>query len=139
MLLAAHHSKCSSKLYLLARAKSQERFEKHSAEILAKFERDEAAGFYIVGKIANQLIAHDDISQMRAKAGKKGGLAKQQKKLQAIAIANDNQLLTESDSESDIKPSSELESSSDSASSQKKEPSQAACRLAVLLKAEIQR
>ncbi|MCU1301782.1 MAG: hypothetical protein JWQ87_2066, partial [Candidatus Sulfotelmatobacter sp.] len=42
-------------------------------------------------------------------------------------------------SESDIKPSSELESSSDSASSQKKEPSQAACRLAVLLKAEIQR
>jgi hypothetical protein len=91
----------TSKLYLLARAKSQEHFEKHSSEILAKFERDETRGLYIVGKIANQLIALDDISKKRAEAGKKGGLAKQQKRALAIATNLPQQLLTESDSDSD--------------------------------------
>jgi hypothetical protein len=131
----------TSKLYLLARAKSQEHFEKHSAEILAKFKKDESAGFYVVEKIANQLINHADISKKRADAGKKGGIAKQQNKWLAIARVLPDGLLLDSDS--DTKSSSELKGSPDRKVPSEKKigklPSQEACRLSALLKTEILR
>jgi hypothetical protein len=140
----------NGKLWRLAKAPSQEHFEKHASPILEKFERDEAEGVYRVPKVANQLISQPDLSAKRSEAGKRGAAKRWQiaissdGKLPPETMANAKQKIADSDSDSDINPSSEQNSRSDQVdvSNEKKTvtpPSQGACRLAALLKSEILR
>jgi hypothetical protein len=107
----------NGKLWRLAKAPSLEHFEKYAGPLLAKFEKDEAAGLYRVSKVAEQqLVANADLSNKRSQAGKRGAAKRWQvamssdSKLPLAAMANTKQKIADSDSDSDsdsevVKPS----------------------------------
>jgi hypothetical protein len=99
----------NGKLWRLAKAPSLEHFEKHAGPILAKFEKDEAAGLYRIAKIANQMTSAPDLSAKRSDAGKRGAAKRWQNdgKLPSATMANakenGRQKIADSDSDSDKK------------------------------------
>jgi hypothetical protein len=142
------------KLWRLAKAPSQEHFERHAGPILAKFERDDASGVYRVPKVASQqLLTSAELSAKRSEAGKRGAAKRWQSAMcddgklpsEAMAYARQNIADSDSDSDSDIKnSSSEQNACSDLgvATAPMKTPhpsSREACKLAALLKSEILR
>jgi hypothetical protein len=141
----------NGKLWRLAKATSEEYFEKNAGAILAKFERDEVAEVYRVPKVASQqLLTSSELSMKRSEAGKRGAANRWQSaicgdgKLPSETMANAKQNIADSDSDSDINPSSEQNSRSDQedVSNEKKAatpPSREASRLTALLKSEILR
>jgi hypothetical protein len=97
----------NGKLWRLAKSPSLEHFEKHAGPILAKFEKDEAAGLYRIAKIANQMTSAPDLSAKRSDAGKRGAAKRWQNdgKLPSATMANakenGRQKIADSDSDSD--------------------------------------
>ena len=97
----------NGKLWRLAKAPSLEHFEKHAGPILAKFEKDEAAGLYRIAKIANQMTSVPNLSEKRSEAGKKGAAKRWQTNgklpsaTMANAKANGRQKIADSDSDTD--------------------------------------
>jgi hypothetical protein len=143
----------NGKLWRLAKAPNEEYFEKHAGPILAKFERDEAAGVYRVPKVASQqLLTPAALSIQRSKAGKRGAAKRWQSamsndgKVPSKPTPDAKQKIADSDSDSDSEKhsSSEQKSSSDpvvsaSVGKTREEPSTEASKVAQLLKAEILR
>jgi hypothetical protein len=95
----------NGKLWRLAKAPSLEHFEKHAGSILAKFEKDEAAGLYRIAKIANQMTFAPDLSAKRSDAGKRGAAKRWQNNgnlpsaTMANAKANGRQKIADSDTD----------------------------------------
>jgi hypothetical protein len=120
----------NGKLWRLAKAPTQEHFEKHASPILDKFERDEAEGVYRVPKVANQLISQPDLSAKRSEAGKKGAAKRwpvainSDGKLPSNPMTNVKQKIadSDSDSDSDINPLSEQKGCSDVVTLPSKKP-----------------
>jgi hypothetical protein len=81
----------SGKLWRLAKAPSLEHFQQHCSPILAKFEKDEAAGLYRLPMVVDQLIADADLSSKRSEAGKKGAARRWQSDNKSAMRANREQ------------------------------------------------
>lgn len=77
------------KLWRLAKAPSFEHFQEHCSPILAKFDKDEAAGLYRVSIVAEQLMATADLSTRRSEAGKKGAARRWQSDNKLSCLNND--------------------------------------------------
>ncbi len=142
----------NGKLWRIAKAPSEKHFAEHAPAILAKFQRDDAAGVYRVPKVADQqLLTPDGLSAKRSEAGKRGAAKRWQVatptdgKLPSGPMAKVRQNIADSDSDSDVSTSSsEPKTGSDQMSGVPSKrtsitPSREACRLAALLKSEILR